>query len=405
MVQRSQVVDWTTAEVLAMATLAGAGIRLRLTGLKSETGPFGDRHLVLHDVVSETRHVPLQNLSPNQAPVEILSTREDEIAAFSLEYAYSLGLSSGLSIWQAHTDDFIDRWEDLLHRLIRRGQSEWGQRSSMVLLLPQDLGNGRYGGSTPWPKHWIQLIAQNHVQVCIPATPDQYFHLLRRQAWTRPSTPLVVIIPGRALSLHPYNVSHLGALASGEFRPILPDQCGESERVRRIVICSGKTYYDLDRKRVEERRRDVAILRLQQIYPLSGRMILDALAPYPDDAEVVWVQDEPEETGVWPYLSLQFGADLESTRRFFGVFRLHPTGPGVAGRMERTDQGEFLKMALTGYRNPPKSSASAWGTIPRRDHGSLISVDSMRVANINPVRRGTSRTTGQPGRYEAGEQA
>ena len=380
-----------------MATLACEGTHIRLTGVKSELGPFGDRCVVLHDVESGAGYAPLQNLAPDQAPADILNTQSDEITAFSLEYAYSLGFSDGLLIWQAHSCDFIDQWEDIIHQLIKRGQTEWGQRSSMVVLLPQGLGSGRYPDVIPWPRHWIQLVAQDHVQVCVPATPEQYFHLLRRQALAGSLKPLIIVIPDRGASLHPNNVSGLTHLANGRFRPILPDGYAFGETVRRIVICSGRIYHDLNMKRVEETRRDVAILRLQQIYPLSDGMIVEALSPYPDGAEIVWIQEEPENMGVWPYLSFQFGAYLQSKRRFSGVFHLCATG---SGKKENVHYREWVESALTGRVELTEGSMPTWGSTARRD-GSVINADVPPAANLNLVDPGVSSAIRQHGRYGA----
>jgi 2-oxoglutarate dehydrogenase E1 component len=291
-------IDWGQAEGLAFASLLVEGIPVRLTGQDTERGTFSHRHLVLHDVHNGQAYAPLQNLRDATASLEIHNSPLSEEAAVGFEYGYSVAAPEALVCWEAQFGDFVNGAQVAVDQFIVSGLSKWGQTSRLTLLLPHGYeGNGPEHSSARLER-FLQLAAQENIRVANCTTAAQYFHLLRRQALDSSARPLIVMTPKGLLRLK-QAASASSELTGGSFRPVLPDQNVDAAGVRRLVLCSGKVYYDLVG---HERRREspsIAVARLEQLYPFPVSATADLVASHPALEEVVWVQEEPQNMGAW----------------------------------------------------------------------------------------------------------
>jgi len=302
--------DWSAAEALAFATLSVEGHRVRLSGQDSVRGTFSHRHAVLYDQEDGRPWPTLSGLSPGQAPVEIYNSPLSENGVLGFEYGYSLEVPGGLVLWEAQFGDFANAAQVYMDQFLAAGEKKWGSLSGLVLLLPHGFEGQGPEHSSARIERFLELAAEDNLQVCQPSTPAQYFHLLRRQVLRGWRKPLVVFTP-KSLLRHPRVVSPVEDFEKGRFTRVLPDPGGPSpEKVRRILLCSGKFFYHLQARREERGRRDTALLRVEQFYPLSGACLARALEPYRPGTPVFWVQEEPANMGALPYWKCRFGKDL-----------------------------------------------------------------------------------------------
>lgn len=303
--------DWAAAEALAFATLAVGGTRVRLTGQDSERGTFSHRHAVLHDIETGRAWAPLQHLAPDQAPVDIRNSPLSEAGVLGFEYGYSLGYPDALVLWEAQFGDFVNAAQVIVDQFLAGAEDKWRSLSGLVLLLPHGFEGQGPEHSSARLERFLQLAAEDNLQVAVPSTPAQYFHLLRRQALRPWRKPLVVMTP-KSMLRSPAAVSTLDELAGGSFRRVLPDaRAPEAARTTaRVLLCAGKLAHELAEERARRGRGDVAILRVEQIYPLADAALAAALAPYAEGTPVVWAQEEPVNMGAWPHLRLRFGERL-----------------------------------------------------------------------------------------------
>ena len=353
------------AEALAFATLAVEGIRVRLSGQDAARGTFSHRHAVLHDVEDGRTYTPLQHLAADQAPVEICNSPLSEAGVLGFEYGYSLDCPDGLVLWEAQFGDFVNAAQVIIDQFIVSAEDKW-RRLSRAGAAPAARLRG------PGPRA-LQRAPRalprtggggQHPGRANPTTPAQLFHLLRRQVRRPWRKPLVVMTP-KSLLRHPRAVSPLAALAEGGFRRVLADHSGQPGEVQRVLVCSGKVYYELGERREAERRKDVALVRLEQLYPLRDRDLADALAPYPARAPAVWVQEEPANMGAWRYLLARFGDTLPGGRPLSAVCRPPSASPAVgSAAAHKREQARLLTEAL-GSPGPPGRSARR----PRRRAG------------------------------------
>jgi 2-oxoglutarate dehydrogenase E1 component len=309
MARGEQPLDWSSAEGLAFASLAAEGIRVRLSGQDSERGTFSQRHSVLHDVENDQLYRPLQNVDPYQAPVETFNSPLSEAGVLGFEYGYSLDCPDGLTIWEAQYGDFVNAAQVIVDQFLAAAEDKWQRLSGVVLLLPHGFEGAGPEHSSARLERFLQLAAEDNLQVACPTTPAQYFHLLRRQVLRRWRKPLIVMTP-KSLLRHPQATSSLEDLATGGFQRLLHDVAGQQNVKRRILLCGGKIYYDLEKAREERKIQDVALLRIEQLYPLRDAVLRHALEPYRSGTPVVWVQEEPENMGAWRYLHSRFGDKL-----------------------------------------------------------------------------------------------
>src|SRR5438874_3379159 len=291
-------IDWGQAESLAFASLLVEGIPIRLTGQDTERGTFSHRHDVLHDVETGETYTPIQHLAEAQASFELFNSPLSEAAAMGVEYGYSVAAADALVPWEAQVGDVVNNAQEIVDQVIVAALSKWGQTSRLTLLLPHGYeGNGPEHSSARLER-FLQLAAQENIRVANPTTAAQYFHLVRRQALDAAARPLVVMTPKGLLRLKQAS-STLTDLAEGAFQPVLDDPTADKAEVRRLVLCSGKIYYDLAGHESREAARHVAIARIEQLYPFPVEAKAAVAASYPRLAEVVWAQEEPQNMGPW----------------------------------------------------------------------------------------------------------
>jgi 2-oxoglutarate dehydrogenase E1 component len=320
--------DWSAAEALAFATIATDGHRIRMSGQDSERGTFSHRHSVFHDYETGERYMPLRHLGKDQAPVEIYNSPLSETGVLGFEYGYSLDTPGGLVIWEAQFGDFCNAAQVIIDQFITSAEDKWFRLSGIVLLLPHGFEGLGPEHSSARLERFLMLSADSNIQVVNPTTPAQFFHVLRRQMISRWRKPLVVMTP-KSLLRHAECVSTLEDLADGRFQRIIPDPPGEKSEVERILLCSGKIYYELAEKRRQLDRNDVAILRIEQLYPLPDEVLSRALAPYRDGTPVYWVQEEPRNMGAWQYIRVRFGETMLGRCRLSGIFRDESSSPAT----------------------------------------------------------------------------
>jgi 2-oxoglutarate dehydrogenase E1 component len=340
--------DWGTAELGAFATLVTSGVRVRLTGQDTGRGTFSQRHAVLHDVVDGHACVSLCHLAPDQAPIEIYNSPLSEAGVLGFEYGYSLDFPDALVVWEAQFGDFGNAAQVIIDQFLVSAEDKWKRLSGIVLLLPHGFEGQGPEHSSARLERFLTLAAEENIQVTQPSTPAQYFHLLRRQVLRPWRKPLIVLTP-KSLLRHPRATSTLEECASGRFRRVLGDDTIEAAKARRILLCSGKIYYELLAQREDLGRDDVAILRIEQFYPLPDEHITSVLAEYPEGAPVFWVQDEPENMGAWRHLRARFGTHLFERHAFSGICRAESASPATgSASSHRLEQQELLERAFAG---------------------------------------------------------
>jgi 2-oxoglutarate dehydrogenase E1 component len=291
-------IDWGLAEELAFATLLVEGIPVRLTGQDTERGTFSHRHLVLHDAETGEVYTPVQSLREASAAFEIHNSPLSEAACVGFEYGYSVAAPETLVCWEAQFGDFVNGAQVAVDQFIVSGLSKWGQTSRLTLLLPHGYeGNGPEHSSARLER-FLQLAAQENIRVANCTTSGQYFHLLRRQALDPSARPLIAMTPKGLLRLKEASAT-LADLVEGSFRAVLGDSRVPREVVRRLVLCSGKVYYDLAGSELRGAAEEIAIARLEQLYPFPIAATRELVSSYPRLEELVWVQEEPQNMGAW----------------------------------------------------------------------------------------------------------
>ncbi len=266
MARGTRPIDWSAAEALAFASLAVQGIRVRLSGQDSARGTFSHRHAVLRDYHDGHAYVPLQHLQRGQAPVEIINSPLSETGVLGFEYGYSLDYPEALTLWEAQFGDFVNAAQVIIDQFITSAEEKWRRLSGLVLLLPHGFEGMGPEHSSARIERFLQLCSKDNLQVVYPTTPAQYFHCLRRQVLRKWRKPMVIMTP-KSLLRHPGAVSNLDALADGEFETVIGDLSARQD-CQKILLCSGKVYYDLEKKRAEMKRDDIAIVRIEQFYPV-----------------------------------------------------------------------------------------------------------------------------------------
>ena len=296
-------IEWAHAETLAFASLLTQGVPIRLTGQDSERGTFSQRHLVLHDVNSDQKYCALNHLRDGKAPFEVYNSALSELAVMGFEYGYSVVAPETLVLWEGQFGDFANGAQVIIDQFISAGRAKWGQTSRLALLLPHGYEGQGPEHSSARIERFLQLAAEDNIRVANCSTPAQYFHLLRRQALLATRRPLIVMTP-KSLLRHPKATSRLSEFANGGFQFVIPDNNAQqhAKDVRRVVLCSGKIYYDIAARLEQEPQDSVAVLRVEQLYPLPEHELMNALEPYEKLEDVVWLQEEPQNMGAWRYM-------------------------------------------------------------------------------------------------------
>jgi 2-oxoglutarate dehydrogenase E1 component len=293
--------DWGAAEALAFASLVTERSAVRLSGQDARRGTFSHRHAVLHDSVTGKLHTPLARMSDDQARFEVWDSSLSEAGVLGFEYGYSLDSPDALVIWEAQFGDFCNGAQVIIDQFLSSSEDKWYRLSGLVCLLPHGFEGQGPEHSSARLERWLNLCADDNMQVCNLTTPAQLFHALRRQVVRPFRKPLIIMSP-KSLLRSPQAVSKLDELAEGGFQRIIPDETVPPKKAKRVLLCSGKIYYELVAARRELGRNDVAIIRIEQFYPLRSGEIRETLAPYKDGTPLVWVQEEPWNMGAWYYM-------------------------------------------------------------------------------------------------------
>ena len=341
-----QVLDWGYAENLAYASVVADGFHLRLVGQDAGRGTFFHRHAVMHDQNSGSHHVPLKTIRAD-ANVEIIDSLLSEEAVMAFEYGYATTRPNTLVIWEAQFGDFANGAQVVIDQFISSGEAKWGRLCGIVLLLPHGYEGQGPENSSARLERYLQLCAMENMQVCVPTTPAQMFHMLRRQMLRACRKPLVVMTP-KSLLRHKLAVSSLDDLVDGHFHLVIPDvTAGAAKKVKRVVFCSGKVYYDLAEEAAKREIKDVAILRIEQLYPFPRPEAAAELERYPAATEVIWCQEEPMNQGAWYQIKHHLQAIVSSSHTVAYAGRLRSPAP-ACGHLSRhlIEQAELVERAL-----------------------------------------------------------
>jgi 2-oxoglutarate decarboxylase len=342
-------IDFGQAEALAFGSLLTEGVHVRLTGQDTERGTFSHRHLVLHDENTGLEYTPMQNLEDASAPFELYNSPLSEIACLGFEYGYSAASPNSLVLWEAQFGDFANAAQVIIDSFIVSGESKWGQTSRLTLLLPHGYEGSGPEHSSARIERFLALGAEGNIRIAYPTTAAQYFHLLRRQALIRKPRPLIVFTPKGLLRLDDA-ASSLEELTEGELHFILDDPRAKDrhEKVERLVLCTGKLYYDIDASERREAAENVAIARVEMLYPFAKEQLEALIASYPNLKEIAWVQEEPRNMGAWKVMSRRLPGVLPEgvELTYIGRQGRASTGEGYSGA-HMLEQERIVLTALT----------------------------------------------------------
>ena len=349
--QGKKVLDWGMAENLSYATLLANGYAVRLSGQDSGRGTFAHRHAVLHDQNREKwdagSYMPLNNVADKQSTFVVIDSVLSEEAVLGFEYGYACAEPNELVIWEAQFGDFANGAQVVIDQFIAAGEAKWDRKCGLVMMLPHGYEGQGPEHSSARPERYLQLCAEHNMQVCVPTTPAQIFHLLRRQMLRSFRKPLIVMTP-KSLLRKPEAVSSLKELAKGSFETVIGeiDQL-DPKNVKRIVACSGKVYYDLLVGRRERRHDDVAIIRVEQLYPFPHKQFASEMKRYPNAKEVVWCQEEPQNQGAWYQTRHYFVENMREDQKLFYAGRPSSASPAVGyGAKHAEQQRQLVEMAF-----------------------------------------------------------
>jgi 2-oxoglutarate dehydrogenase complex dehydrogenase (E1) component-like enzyme len=342
--------DWAFAEAMAFGSLVLDGTRVRLSGQDSGRGTFSQRHAVLFDTQTGKAWTPLSEFrseANTNARFEVFDSSLSEEGVLGFEYGYSVVSQDALVLWEAQFGDFGNGAQTIIDQYIAASEDKWKQRSRLVMLLPHGYEGQGPEHSSARLDRYLQLCAENNLQVCYPTTPAQYFHLLRRQVRPGMERPLVVMTPKSLLRL-PAASSAIDELATGGFRPLIDDaEITDRDAVKKIVLCSGKLYYDLIEARKKTQDRSVAVVRLEQFYPFPVTGIRETLAGYPNAAQLVWAQEEPQNMGGWTFIHERLENLLPGCERSQYVGRSSSASPATGSySIHQKEQAELIAEAL-----------------------------------------------------------
>ncbi|WP_375319474.1 2-oxoglutarate dehydrogenase E1 component [Candidatus Tisiphia endosymbiont of Oplodontha viridula] len=353
--KQDKPIDWATAEQLAFASLLNSGIRIRFTGQDCERGTFSHRHAVLYSQVDDRTYIPLNNLSQSQASFEIANSNLSEYAVLGFEYGYSLVNPKNLVIWEAQFGDFANGAQIIFDQFISSSEHKWLRMSGIVVLLPHGLEGQGPEHSSARLERFLQLAAEDNIQVTYPTTPASFFHLLRRQIYSNIRKPLIVMSP-KSLLRHKMVASPLSHIDEHtSFLPVLDEinNAINAKEVTRVILCSGKVYYDLLEKRGEKNISDIVIIRLEQLYPFEKDVVIKILGKYNKAKEFIWCQEEPKNMGAWNFIKDHLNEslkDMSINNQFKYVGRNESASPAVGSlSIHNKQQEKLLEEALGKY--------------------------------------------------------
>ena len=347
LVDGSPPIDWSFAEALAFGTLVYEGTPVRLSGQDCARGTFSQRHSVLFDPESGARHIPLNNISGDQASFEVFDSSLSEAAVLGFEFGYSVADPLTLVLWEAQFGDFANGAQVIIDNFIASSESKWRQPCDLVLLLPHGFEGQGPEHSSARLERFLTLCAEDNMRVCIPTSPSQYFHLLRRQVRDAKRIPLVVLTP-KSLLRHPAAVSDPRELADGRFELVLDDAgIVDKQSVRRVLLCAGKLYYDLVAERGKRKIAEIALIRMEQLYPFPEWNLSRIIGTYPSLDEICWVQEEPRNMGAFHYVHRHITPALPFARDFRYIGRPESASPASGSfKKFRLEQDALINAAL-----------------------------------------------------------
>ena len=348
MAEGKRLIDYGMAEALAFASLVTRGVPVRMSGQDSRRGTFNHRHSYLIDVEDESEYMPLQHLSPDQALIELYNSELSEAAVVGFEYGFSRDYPEALTLWEAQFGDFANGAQIIIDQFISAGEEKWGLLSGLVLLLPHGYEGQGPEHSSARIERYLQLCARQNMQVCQPSSAAQYFHLLRRQALRKWRKPLICFTP-KSMLRHPDAASTLAALSAPRFRTVVPDTQADPAKVQRILLCTGKIGHDLEAERKRRHDDSTAILYLDQIYPLPEQDIVEAMAPFQNAHELVWVQEEPANMGAHSFVKPRLRRLMGERLPVRSIKRQAAASPATgSAKAHQLEQHTLISLAFSG---------------------------------------------------------
>jgi 2-oxoglutarate dehydrogenase E1 component len=339
--------DWGFAENLAYATLLTEGYEVRLIGQDSGRGTFFHRHAVWHDQNSVDNYIPLQHLSPSQPRFDVYDSFLSEEAVLGFEYGFSTTEPNSLTIWEGQFGDFVNGAQVIIDQFISSGEAKWGRLCGLTMMLPHGYEGQGPEHSSARLERFLQLCAEQNMQVCVPSTPAQMFHMLRRQMKQGFRKPLVIMSP-KSLLRHKLSVSQLDDLTQGSFRTVIDEVDDiQPSKVTRVVFCSGKVYFDLLDSRRGDGLHNIAIVRVEQLYPFPAEEYAAIIKKYPNAKEIVWCQEEPQNQGAWYQIRHRLQESLSKDHQLLYAGRAPAAAPatGIA-QMHQEQQQALVDAAL-----------------------------------------------------------
>jgi 2-oxoglutarate dehydrogenase E1 component len=347
-------IDWGFGEIIAFGSLLAQGLTVRLAGQDSRRGTFVSRHASVVDARTGADYMPLYALRSGRARLFIHDSLLSEYAAMGFEYGYSVENPEALVMWEAQFGDFANGGQSIVDEFLSSGEVKWGQVSSLALLLPHGHEGQGPDHTSGRPERYLQMCAEDNMRVAIPTTPANYFHLLRRQALSSKRKPLVAFTP-KSLLRHKLAVSQVEDFTTGTFQPVITDAVASPESVKRVLLCTGKVYYDLLQARGDrvaargagsQLSTDTAIVRMEQLYPLPVAEVRAALSAYPNATDFAWVQEEPANQGAWTFVALNLLEHLEGVR-LRRISRPAAAAPSVgSAKLHEAEQAALIEAAL-----------------------------------------------------------
>lgn len=350
MIDETMPVNWGFAENLAYASILHAGSNVRISGQDVGRGTFSHRHCVLHDQLTSESYIPLQNLHGQNSTFEVYDSLLSELAVLGFEYGYSTTNPNTLVIWEAQFGDFANGAQMIIDQFITSGEHKWGRLSGLTMLLPHGYEGQGPEHSSARLERFLQLCAEHNIQVCVPTTPAQIFHLLRRQILNNQRKPLIILSP-KSLLRHPLAVSPFSELSDGEFKKVIVDESSRSKKnITRLVLCSGRVYFDLLEAKTRKKLIQVEIIRIEQLYPFPTDELTMALKSFGKTSEVVWCQEEPKNQGAW-YSSqhhIRECIDVSNSQLYLNYAGREASAAPAAGytKLHENQRQLFLKQAL-----------------------------------------------------------
>ncbi|MDH5388326.1 MAG: 2-oxoglutarate dehydrogenase E1 component [Gammaproteobacteria bacterium] len=340
-------IDWGYAEIMAYATLVHDGFSVRLSGQDSGRGTFFHRHAVLHNQNERLAFVPIRSIGKAQNNFLVIDSLLSELAVLAFEYGFSTADPKTMAIWEAQFGDFANGAQVVIDQFISAGEHKWGRACGLVMLLPHGYEGQGAEHSSARLERFLQLCAEQNMQVCVPSTPAQIYHLLRRQMVRNCRKPLIVMTP-KSLLRHKLCVSSLEDLASGHYqRAIAEIDNIDPKKVKHVVLCSGKVYYDLLEKRRTEKSESVAIIRIEQLYPFPAKELNKMLKCYTETSRLIWCQEEPKNQGAWDFIEPRANATLDGNWQLHYVGRVSSSAPAVgSAKLHAIQQTELVERAI-----------------------------------------------------------